>query len=151
MPFKRAAERYAAGEFRWFDPPTKIIAPFPSLTEVCYTELLHAPPMPGMIDQYYDVRAKRIQNGMWLRMARGQYPWERSLHYRANYTDEGFAYLHTTPGSTVDTTLFQDIGQVRVGRLVSVVVVRLDEIDYNYEPSDTPAVRSLPAAAALLG
>jgi hypothetical protein len=65
--------------------------------------------------------------------------------------DEAFAYLHSTPGSTPDTTLFQDIGQVRVGRLVSVVVVRLDEMDYNYEPQRTPAALSLAAAAARLG
>ena len=97
IPFQRVAARYAAGDFRWFDPPTKVIGPFPSLTEVCYTELLHAPPMPGMIDQYYDSRARRIHNGMWSRIAGHQYPWERSLHYRAGYSDEGFAYLDPRP------------------------------------------------------
>lgn len=96
VPFARVAERHAAGEFRWFDgPPTKVIPPFPSLTEVCYTELLRAPPLPGLIDQHYDARAKRIHNGLWDRAIRGhRHPWERSLHYRSDFLDEGFAYLN---------------------------------------------------------
>jgi hypothetical protein len=63
---------------------------------------------------------------------------------------DAFAYLHSTRGSTPDTTLFEDVGQVRVGHAISVVVVRLDEQDYNYAPSRTPAARTLKAAAAAL-
>src|SRR4051794_3290041 len=38
IPFATAAERYDAGDFRWFDrPPVKLIAPMPSLTEVCFS------------------------------------------------------------------------------------------------------------------
>ena len=70
---------------------------------------------------------------------------------RVSAGDDAFAYLHTTPGSTKDTTLFEDVGQVRVGHYLSLVVVRLDEQDYNYEPQRTPAARSLTPAAARLG
>jgi hypothetical protein len=65
--------------------------------------------------------------------------------------DDAFAYLHTTRGSTPDTTRFEDVAQVRVGALISLVVVRLDEQDYNYDVRRTPAARSLAAAAARLG
>lgn len=98
VPLHCVTERYAAGEFRWFDPPQKLIGPFASLTEVCYTELLHAPPMPGMIDQYYDRRRRAVHNGLWKRLTRGYaYPWERSLHYRATFNEEGLAYLNPRP------------------------------------------------------
>jgi type IV secretory pathway VirB10-like protein len=63
---------------------------------------------------------------------------------------EAFAYLHSTRGSTPDTTLFEDVGQVRVGHAISLVVVRLDEQDYNYAAARTPAARTLKAAAAAL-
>ena len=99
VPFRCVAERWEKGEFRWFDgPPAKVIAPFPSLTEICYTELLHAPPMPGMIDQYYD-RQKRVKhNGLWSRAMGGyRYPWEQQLDYRSKFTEEGFAYLNPKP------------------------------------------------------
>ena len=65
--------------------------------------------------------------------------------------DDAFAYLHTTPGSSADTTLFEDVAQVRVGKRIALAVVRLDEMDYNYEPHRTPAARSLAPAAARLG
>ena len=99
VPFRCVADRYAAGEFRWFDrPPAKVIAPFPSLTEVCYTELLHAPPMPGVIDQYYDRRTREKHNGLWSRtFGDYQYPWEQYLHYRSKFSEEGLAYLDPRP------------------------------------------------------
>jgi hypothetical protein len=65
--------------------------------------------------------------------------------------DDAFAYLHSTPGSTRDTTQFEDVGQVRRGQYIALVVVRLDEQDYNYEPQRSPAARSLAPAAARLG
>jgi hypothetical protein len=98
IPYQWVAERYAAGEFRWFDPPAKIIAPFPTLTEVSYSELLHAPPMPAAIDPFYDRRTGRLHSGLWSRAVGGyRYPWERYLHYRSSFTDEGFAYLDPRP------------------------------------------------------
>ncbi|GAA1924900.1 hypothetical protein GCM10009815_19340 [Nocardioides marmoribigeumensis] len=65
--------------------------------------------------------------------------------------DDAFAYLHSTPGSTKDTTQFEDVAQVRRGALVALVVVRLDEQDYNYPAKRSPAARSLAPAAARLG
>ena len=65
--------------------------------------------------------------------------------------DDAFEYLHTTTGSTRDTTLFEDVAQVRVGRRIALVVVRLDAQDYNYEPAESPASRSVVAAARRLG
>jgi hypothetical protein len=99
IPFRCVAERYAAGQFRWFDgPPVKVIPPFPSLTEVCYTELLRAPPMPGVIDRYWDAKTQRIHPGLWDRAVRGDaFPWERRLHYRMSFVDEAFAYLDPRP------------------------------------------------------
>lgn len=64
---------------------------------------------------------------------------------------DAFTYLHTTRGSTPDTTAFEDVSQVRVGDRISIVVVRLDEQDYNYDQDDTPAARSAVAAARRLG
>jgi hypothetical protein len=98
VPFEMVRQRYARGEFRWFGPPTKVIAPFPSLTEVSYSELLHTPPMPGMIDQHYDRRTRSIHNGLWERAIDGyEYPWERYLDYHLGFFDEGLSYLDPRP------------------------------------------------------
>jgi hypothetical protein len=96
IPFAQVAERYQAGDFRWFEPPQKVIAPFPSLTEVCYTDLLHAPPLPGMIDQYYDPKRGR-NNGLWERAGGYEEPWERRLDYHSEFLEQGLAYLNPRP------------------------------------------------------
>src|SRR5205085_7263069 len=54
--------------FRWFGPPQKMIAPFPSLTEICYSAILHAPPLPGVIDQYFDPRDGQRKAMLWKRI-----------------------------------------------------------------------------------
>src|SRR6202000_1379982 len=54
IPYQSLVDFYNAGHLRFFHPPQKVIAPFPSLTEICYSDVLHAPPLPGMIDQSYD-------------------------------------------------------------------------------------------------
>jgi hypothetical protein len=77
IPFAAVAERYAAEDFRWCNPPQKVISPFPTLTEVCCTELLRAPPRQGIIDSYYDPRAGRTRAGIWDRTRGAEQPWER--------------------------------------------------------------------------
>jgi hypothetical protein len=96
IPFNEVAKRYDAGDFQWFEPPQKVIAPFPSLTEVCYSELMHAPPLPGMTDQYYD--PKRGRNNGLLDRAKGyEQPWERRLDYHSDFVEQGLAYLNPRP------------------------------------------------------
>ncbi len=65
VPFETMLDRYNAGDFGWFDPPQKMIAPFFSLTEVCYTDVLKAPPLPGFIDQYFDQATQKRQGNLW--------------------------------------------------------------------------------------
>jgi hypothetical protein len=96
IPFQQVAERYAAGDFRWFDPPQKVIGPFPSLTELCYTDLLHAQPLPGMIDTYYIPGVGR-HNALWDRIRGTEQPWERTLDYHATMSEQGLAYLDPRP------------------------------------------------------
>jgi hypothetical protein len=96
IPFDQVAKRYDAGDFRWFEPPQKVIPPFPSLTEVCYSDLMHAPPLPGMTDQYYD--PKHGRHNALLERAKGyEEPWERRLDYHSDFVEQGLAYLSPRP------------------------------------------------------
>jgi hypothetical protein len=92
IPFQPLADACAQGDFPWFDPPQKVIAPFPSLTEICYSDLLHCPPLPGVIDQYWEPRAGR-HNGLFERAAGHYQPWERRLDYHSDFLEQGLAYL----------------------------------------------------------
>jgi hypothetical protein len=98
MPFETVKERYARGDLRWFDgPPVKLIAPFPSLTEVCFSDILHAPPLPGVIDTHYDPRKRERNDALWRRIRGYWLPWERRCHYCADYMDIGLAFLDPRP------------------------------------------------------
>lgn len=95
IPFQAMADRYAAGDFRWFDPPQKVIPPFPSLTEICYSRLLGAPPLEGFVDDYYDRDTAVSADTMWQRvLSNYREPWERRLNYSASMYQSGLAYLH---------------------------------------------------------
>jgi hypothetical protein len=68
------------------------------MTELIYTRLLHAPPLPGMIDQYYDSDQKRVQNDMWRRAIENyREPWERRLHYGMSEMESGLSYTDPRP------------------------------------------------------
>ncbi|HWP41481.1 MAG TPA: hypothetical protein VNL70_11185, partial [Tepidisphaeraceae bacterium] len=93
IPYQTVADRYQAGDLRWFDAPQKLIAPFPTLTEICFSDVFHAPPLPGIIDRHYDPRTGEIENGLWKRVRGRRQPWERRLHYGAAYLEHGLSFL----------------------------------------------------------
>jgi hypothetical protein len=98
LPYDAFMQRYREGRLAWFDPPAKVIAPFPSMTELVYTRLLHAPPLPGMIDQYYDPDEKHVQSELWRRAIENyREPWERRLHYGMSEMECGLSYVDPRP------------------------------------------------------
>jgi preprotein translocase subunit SecF len=94
IPYETMAERYRAGDFHWFGPPQKMIAPFPSLTEVCYTAILRAPPLLGVIEDYYDPRDQQRKSMTWRRVGGYSEPWERRLDYHIGMAGQGWSFLH---------------------------------------------------------
>jgi hypothetical protein len=95
IPFESIAASYRRGQFPWMDAPVKVIGPFPSLTEICYSSFLHAPPLPGAVDNYYDRDAKGSADTMWERLLHSyKEPWERRLDYTMSMYQSGLAYLH---------------------------------------------------------
>ena len=98
LPFRIVSERWAAGDWRWFYQPRKVIAPFPSLSEVTFGAMLHAPPLAGNIERYYDKRTGEIEN-LWVARAFGyQHPWQRRVDSKLNtYLEVGMSYLNPRP------------------------------------------------------
>ncbi len=93
IPFGAVDARYRAGGFACFDPPQKVVAPFPSLTEPAFNEILHTPPRPGILDQHYDPQAGRIVDDLTPRIFGRLEPWERRLDYRASASEWGMAFV----------------------------------------------------------
>ena len=86
-------ERYEAGDFRWFDPPQKMIAPFPSMTQVCYSDVLHCPPLRRHLRPVLRPAHAGEAGRQWDRIWGHELPYERRLTYRADFLGQALAYL----------------------------------------------------------
>lgn len=98
LPYRIVSKRWAAGEWRWFSKPQKVIAPFPSLSEVTFGAMLHAPPLGGNIERYFDRRTNEIEN-LWVARAFGyQHPWQRRVESKLDtYLEVGMSYINPRP------------------------------------------------------
>lgn len=88
-----------AGVWGVFHEPTKIIAPYPSMSAVCFSDILHAPPMPGPINKHYDPRPQTngVTNLIRKRLDGYRNPWQQRLHYNIDYSDNSSAWLNPRP------------------------------------------------------
>jgi hypothetical protein len=93
VPYSAVADRYAAGQFTWFDPPQKVIPPFPTMSGVIFTSILHAPPLPGMINRYYDRETGKTDNMIVRRALGHENPWHQRLDYKCKYWENGLSFL----------------------------------------------------------
>lgn len=63
VPYTVVDSLWRAGHFADFRPPSKLISPFPALTEVAFGSIWHEPP-PGYEDRYFDAQDNRIEGGL---------------------------------------------------------------------------------------
>ena len=97
IPYHAVMEHYQAGDFPFFDPPQKVIAPFPAMTEVSFEALFHGPPLPGLLDYHFDREANDTVNLVWSRVWGYQHPFELRYDYELTYADAGISYLDPRP------------------------------------------------------
>lgn len=102
IPFAALKKNLATrppGVWGAFHEPVKVIAPYPSMSAVCFSDILHAPPMPGAINKHYDPRPQHNQTTNLINKRLGGYrnPWQQRLHYNIDYTDNTSAWLKPRP------------------------------------------------------
>jgi hypothetical protein len=84
---------YDEGHLRLFHPPSRVIAPYPTLTDVCFEEFFGYLPVQGFEAEYYDRKAGRVVGGSWAYLRAENTPYNRLLHYRANMILDAVAYV----------------------------------------------------------
>jgi len=97
LPYQQTLDYYQENSWTWFDPPVKVIAPFPTMSAVIFSELLGAPPQSGAINQYFDQRTNKRVNRILHRLGGDGNSWERRLHYRLGYLGNGQSFLNPRP------------------------------------------------------
>jgi hypothetical protein len=84
---------YDGGGLRMFYPPSRVVAPYPTLTDVCMEDILGYIPCRALESRYFDPRANKLSGGSWDYIAGRNQPYNRLLHYRANLIWDAIGYI----------------------------------------------------------
>ena len=72
IPYGLFADLQREGRFRAFFPASRLVAPFPSLTNLGFSAILRTPPPRGYEDLYFDTERDAFVGGAWDRLT-GEY------------------------------------------------------------------------------
>ena len=107
IPYAALRERFDGNDFTVlsvFHEPTKLIAPFPSMSALCFSAILGAPPMPGPLNKSYDPRPQvnAVNDLIRKRLNGYRNPWQQRLHYNVNYRENTAAFIKPRPWMKVE-------------------------------------------------
>src|SRR6188474_1245880 len=64
VPHKLIEQQKSRGLFDSFGPPTRLLSPFPTMTNVALSAMLGASPPAGYESLYFDRKAKELRGGI---------------------------------------------------------------------------------------
>ncbi len=82
------------GRLRHFPPPARVIAPFPVMTDVCFSAFFGVVP-PGVESEYYT--GSKLTSGLSTYLGEGNTPWLDFVDYRMRPLGHAFAYSESPP------------------------------------------------------
>jgi len=85
---------YDAGGLRLFHPPSRVIAPYPTMTDMCMEDLLGYVPCRSFEALYYDRKTNRRRGGKIDYLKGKNEPYNRLLQYRAGKILDAIGYLY---------------------------------------------------------
>jgi len=91
--YQVARDYYDSGGLRLFYPPSKVIAPYPTLTDLCMEDMLGYVPCEGFESEYFDRKVNRVVGGKDAYLAGANQPYNRLLHYRADLILDAVGYV----------------------------------------------------------
>ncbi|MDX2199328.1 MAG: hypothetical protein SF069_10210 [Phycisphaerae bacterium] len=92
IPPDIVADLHAQGRLAYFHRPTRIVSPFPVMTDPCLAEFFGVSPVPGVEAQYFD--GQRLSDAPNLYLREGNAPWMKCVDYHLPISDHAFAYVY---------------------------------------------------------
>ncbi|HKY60737.1 MAG TPA: alkaline phosphatase family protein [Gemmatimonadota bacterium] len=86
IPHDLFAELQREGRFRAFLPASRLVAPFPSLTNLGFTAIFRTPAPSGYEDLYFDPERDAVVGGAWERLT-GEYKGIAPFHERFDWEE----------------------------------------------------------------
>ncbi len=95
VPFEMVRAFQDGGRFSQFYPPSRVIAPFPVMTDLSLAEFFAVAPCDAMESQYYD--ARHLNTGYFTYVRASNAPWLPHVDYVLDYVAHGLVYQHPKP------------------------------------------------------
>ncbi len=109
IPFSMVQASWRQGRFRLFEPPSRVISPFPVMTDVCLSTFFGTPPCPGVESEYFD--GCTLKNGYEVYVNEGNVPWQGRVDYHLSPMAHALAYLDPRPWYAHELRRIQDMFQ----------------------------------------
>lgn len=82
-----------AGGFKGFHEPSAVVAPYPSMTDLCIEDLLGGEPCEALEAHYYDTKINRTKGGKLAYLLGQNQPYRAKLDYRAASWIDALCYV----------------------------------------------------------
>lgn len=92
LPYQLVRDAWDRGRFRDFEPPVRVISPFPVMTDLSLSEFFGVSPAPGVESAYYD--GSRLTDGYLTYAGEKNAPWVTQTDYYLQFLAHGVGYLH---------------------------------------------------------
>lgn len=83
----------AQGGFKGFHGPSAVVAPYPSMTDLCIQDLLGGEPCEALEARYYDEKRNRIRGGNVAYLFGQNQPYRKKLNYRGAAWIDALCYI----------------------------------------------------------
>lgn len=97
VSYETIREYYEAGHFRVLHPPSRVVATYPTLTDLCMEDIFGYVPCDGFEAKYFSRRKNRLVGGSTAYLAGENEPYNRLLDYRANLIWDAIGYVKPWP------------------------------------------------------
>ncbi len=91
VPFDMVRNCWNRGRFRHFHPPSRVISPFPVMTDMCLADFFGVSPSRAVESQYYDGRRLNTGYGTYAREENSH--WLSKVDYHLNFAAHSLAYF----------------------------------------------------------
>jgi len=123
VPPMMVREMQAQGRLRYFPPASRVVAPFPVMTDVCLTEFFGRAPVPGVESSFYD--GQRLHSGLGTYVREENVPWVAGTDYHLDPSMHAYAYLWQHAWYLRDLRCIQEVfaERDRAGQKLTVAYV----------------------------
>ncbi|GJM24917.1 MAG: hypothetical protein DHS20C16_13320 [Phycisphaerae bacterium] len=106
IPYHLVQEAYDGGRFRHFHPPSRVIAPFPVMTDLCLNELFGISPATAVETEYFD--GERLRDGWFAYAESDNSRWLSKVDVHVPFDQHGHVYMDAANWFDHELALIED-------------------------------------------